>query len=456
MKKTQLLPPATLLDETQARKVAQLAMDAVNAPDVAVSLRSRSSGNVRFANNGVTTAGIIHGGGARIAVGVGKKRAVVDTDVLSPDAIVAAARRAHDIATRLPDNPEYMPDLGAASFAPVPAAWSRRTALLTVEERAQQVAAAIAEFKQGGKQGAGFLETSAQSSAHVTRAGFFGLHHETSCTLSTTARTPDGRGSGGAAQAGIDFSAIDARAAAAVAADLALRNHEPSALPPGDYTVVLEPSAVASLLNGLLEAIDLRDAEEGHSPFTKQGGPPGQTRIGERIFGDATVRVDPRLSLVPSAPYDNDGMVRRGINFIEDGVLRGLSASRYWAQKTGRAPMADYRTMQLTGPRVQTTAELIAGVERGLLVTRFYYLRTLDPQKLSVTGLTRDGVFLIENGKVTRAVNNFRFNQSVIDLLANADGYGAPVCALNDDNEMCAAPALRSHKFHMASVSNAI
>jgi predicted Zn-dependent protease len=195
-------------------------------------------------------------------------------------------------------------------------------------------------------------------------------------------------------------------------------------------------------------AFDARSADEGHSPFTKPGG---GTRVGEKLLGELTLRADPWDPLLPSAPFDRQGMPRPPIAFVENGVVKKLGNSRYWAKKMKRQADANYEALIPTGPKPQTLAELVAGLERGLVVTRFWYIRMLDPQLVTVTGLTRDGVFLVDKGQVVGPVNNFRFNQSVLHMFANADGYTAPLRTPEG-----VAPALRCKAFHMASKSDAV
>ena len=149
-------------------------------------------------------------------------------------------------------------------------------------------------------------------------------------------------------------------------------------------------------------------------------------------------------------------MPRKPVHWIEDGVLKNLFVSRAWARKSKRAPQAGAGCLIASGPAPQSVESLVAGMERGLLVTRFWYVRMLEPQTLSLTGLTRDGVFLVEKGKIVGPVQNFRFNQSVLQMFQDADAYGAPVTLGGNSWLPMAAPALRCSSFHMASRSDAV
>lgn len=165
-----------------------------------------------------------------------------------------------------------------------------------------------------------------------------------------------------------------------------------------------------------------------------------------------SLRSDPADPEVPAAPFGGDGLRRRPISWIDRGVLTSLSYGRYWAAKQGKEPTS-YGNLHLSGGEARSIDELVSGVKRGLLVTHFFYIRVLDPHEASVTGLTRDGLFLIEDGKVTTPVNNFRFNQSLLALLRNCDAMTKETWRITSDLRV---PAMRATEFNMASVSEAV
>jgi predicted Zn-dependent protease len=437
------------LDETQARAAVKAAFDAVDVADVRVNIDAGERGFVRWAANGATTAGQVSELEVRVSCAVGAKHASVMVNGLDGANIAAAARRALELARLAPDDPELMPALGPSAFKPVAVAWS--DAPVTADDRAAVAATAIDEAKKQALVSAGYVHADRSSSVVATRAGFFGLHHQTGIDLSTTARTADGNGSGWGAAGAVALGDLDVAAAARAACDKALRSQKAQALEPGVYPVVLEPAAVAGLLGFL--RFDARLADEGRSAFTRPGG---GTRVGEKMLGSVTMRSDPSWALVPSAPFDGDGMARQPITWVESGQLKKLRTSRYWGKKSGRPADAAYAHIEAHGPKVETLDQLVAGLERGLLVTRFFYIRMLEPQTVKVTGLTRDGVFLVEKGQIVGPVNNFRFNQSVLQMLADADGYTAPVRVTDEGGEPTGAPGVRCKAFHMASKSDAI
>src|SRR5207248_7464742 len=210
--------------------------------------------------------------------------------------------------------------------------------------------------------------------------------------------------------------------------------------------VVLEPAAVGGLLWFLIESLDARRADEARSFFARAGG---GNRLGERLFGEhISLRSDPASTETPGVPFDEEGLPIRPITWIDRGKLTGLAYTRYWAAKQDKAPTGKPEVYQLAGGAGGAGAsDLVQGVKRGVLITRFWYMRWLDPQTAMVTGLTRDGAFLIEDGAVSAPVNNFRFNDSPVNMLKNADLLTRETVRHYDIR----VPAVRTHDFNFAS-----
>jgi predicted Zn-dependent protease len=440
------------LDEKQAHAAIEAAFNAVKEDDVRVVIAAEERGFLRFAVNEATQSGVITDAETTVMVAKGTRHAMVTMHGLVPAAVAEAARRARAQAELAPEDPEYVPSPAAASMRTVPAAWSDATAHATPDDRAALVADCIAEAKKQQLVAAGFVDHVRESTVTATRAGFFGLHHGTRLQMTSTVRTPDGTGSGWAQGVGTRPEEIDGHAIIRVACEKAVRSRGAKPLEPGRYPVVLEPAAVGELVQFVGFSLDARAAEEGRSCFSKKGG---GARIGDKMWGAMTLRSDPWSLLTPSAPFDYEGMPRMPTTWIKDGVVERLPTSRYWAKKKGRAADAELGQLSAAGPNPQTLDQLIAGLDKGLVVTRFWYVRMLEPQTLTLTGLTRDGVFWVEKGKIVGPVNNFRFNQSVPQLFADADGYGAATAVVSDGLPM-AMPAVRAKSFHMASKSDAV
>jgi predicted Zn-dependent protease len=219
--------------------------------------------------------------------------------------------------------------------------------------------------------------------------------------------------------------------------------------------VILEPAASINLLQFMGFGFDARQADEGRSFLSKPGG---GNKKGEKIMDErVNIWSDPVDPNVPVAPFAGDGRARKKTMWIENGVVRNLFASRYWAQKTGIEPLPFPANLIMGGGNA-TTEELVAGTERGLLVTRTWYIRMVDPQTVLVTGLTRDGLFFIENGKVTFPVKNMRFNESPVIMLNNLDALGRAE-RFSDGDEGGGGnwiPPMRIRDFTFSSLSDAV
>ncbi|HWE28787.1 MAG TPA: metallopeptidase TldD-related protein [Polyangia bacterium] len=437
------------LDEESARAAVKAAFEAVTADDVRVNIGASERAFLRYAVNEVTTSGQVTDADTEVTCAVGAKHASVSIHGVRPADVAAAARHALELARVAPDDPEFVPSPGVATMKPVPAAWS--DAPVTADDRAALAADAIAEAKKHQLIGYGFVQHERATAVTATRRGFFGIHHETGCDATTTARTPNGDGSGWACAGAVAFKDVDLAGAARIACEKALRSRAAKPLEPGVYPVVLEPAAVAGLL--AMISFEQRQADEGRSVFSKSGG---GSRVGDKMLGALTLRSDPWNALMPSEPFDNEGMPRPPITWVDGGTLKKLHTSRYWAKKTARPADARYRTMVPSGPRADTMDALVAGLERGLLVTRLWYIRSVEPQTATVTGLTRDGVFLVDKGKVVGPVNNFRFNQSVTQMFADTEAWGAPVRVSGEGGYPLVAPAIRCKAFRMSSKSDAV
>jgi predicted Zn-dependent protease len=352
-----------------------------------------------------------------------------------------------------PENPEAMPPLGKQTYVRVKGANDPATAKLTAANRKHAVGDAIAAGKAAKLTIAGYYEHGVELIARATTEGLWAAHEATSCRLSCTARTQDGTGSGWAGVSSNKVADVDAAALAKIAVDKAARSANPKKLDPGRYTVVLEPAAVASLLAFLTGALGARRADEHRSFFAKPGG---GTRVGEKLFPSTiTLRSDPADAAVGGMPFDGEGFALQPTRWIDKGVLSALTYTRFWATKQNQKPTGSPSGWTLDDG-TESREDLIKGVKRGVLVTRFWYLRGVDPQSLLATGLTRDGTFLIENGEITTPVNNFRFNESPVHMLAKCDGLAPAWIPGGTEGGGTRVPTLRTHEFNLASISEAV
>jgi predicted Zn-dependent protease len=300
---------------------------------------------------------------------------------------------------------------------------------------------------------AGFFNRMTSATAFLNSKGNFGYERGADSRLTTTIRQPDGSSSGWAGRPSTRIAEISGAEIAARAIEKCLRWKSPAKLEPGKYTVVLEPTAVSDLIALLSVSFGARATEEGRTFFSKKGG---GTLLGEKLFPEhITLRSDPFDRRFRTQLWSQDNVPHRQINWIEKGVLKNLIYDRYWALKSGSQPTPVLSSLILDGGE-GSTADLIKDTERGLLVTRFWYIRMVNPQTSQVTGLTRDGVFLIENGQVTKPAMNFRFNESRLRLLQNVKRLGRPERVQGAEGPGMIAPPVQAADFPFTSISDAI
>jgi predicted Zn-dependent protease len=272
---------------------------------------------------------------------------------LTDDALAALVAASEKTARLAPENPEFMPPIGPQKY-PVCTAFSPATQAATSAMLAAAIQPVLKQAADKNLQASGFLEIGTSFSAMATSNGLFVYDLETDVLHTISARTPDGTGSGWAGTTHNDFSKLDVAGMGATAIDKAVRSQKPVTLPPGKYTVILEPSGVSDLLGIMISEFDQRSADEGRSFATKKGG---GSRLGESVFGkNVTIYSDPNDPLVPGGIYSDDGLPALRTAWVEGGVLKNLQCSRYWAQKTKRDPVPGPTTLTMTGgtPRPPT------------------------------------------------------------------------------------------------------
>jgi predicted Zn-dependent protease len=444
-----------MLGEDRARgaidHVLVLARNAPKGAETIVAMSQSRAGNTRFAVGEITSSSEVERVALTVTIQLGKRSASVTTNQLDDRTLDDIVARTIHMAQLAPENPEQMPALARQKYLAVKGAVDPATVAMTPAGRAKAVGAVLAA---GDKLGiAGFYSHGHAARSLATSAGLWAHREWTACGLSCTARTSDGTGSGWAGAGGHRVADLDAAALAKVAADKAVASAKPKKLDPGRYDVILEPAAVADLLSFLTGSLNARRADEGRSFFSKPGG---ATKIGDKLFPESiTLRSDPTDAALAASPFDGEGVPLAPTAWIDKGVLTALATNRFWAHKQGKPLTGAPNGFTLAGGTA-TRDQLIKGIKRGVLITRMFYLRWLDPQAMLVTGLTRDGTFLIDNGAIAAPVNNFRFNESPIQMLAHCDGLGAAVITPGDEGPVMRVPMLRTHDFHLSSVSEAV
>ena len=457
-----VLDEALVLSRAECEDIVQRALRLSRADACRISIGSTYQTNVRFADNQMSTSGISDDASITIASVIGRRRASVQTNDVSPEGLARAVAQAEALARLSPDDPELMPELGPQEYASIPA-WFDSTASLTADERAKAALTALEPARRAKDLTvAGYIECTAGATAIGTSNGLFAYHRSTGANYTLTVRTSDGTGSGWVGADENDWTKIDFNDVATRAIEKSRASRDPAAVEPGRYTVIFEPQALSDLIGSVRGAMNARSTDEGRSPFSMRGPGGSGTKLGERVMDSrVTLLTDPSDPQMLSAPFDGDGLPQGRQVWVENGVLKQLAYTRYWAQRTGRTPTGGGGGgfgggggggLKMLGGDSSLGA-MIKDTERAVLVTRLWYLRPVDNRTLVHTGLTRDGTFLVENGKVARAIKNFRFNDSPLLLLNNIEAVGATVRTGEGGSVM---PTIKARDFSFTSLSDAV
>jgi PmbA protein len=442
----------------QAKALLDQAIAAAEGLDAEAILGGGESHLTRFANNEVTQNVSERRYVLSVRVLRGKRVGRASGNDLSTSGIKRLVSAASATSMLQPEIPDLEPLPGPQVYRSVDAV-DPATARFGPEDRAREVARAIAHCREAGLQAAGIFETGRGTIgdygeigplAIANSRGLFAYHDETSAAFRVSAL--DGAASGWAGRESHRAGDLDGGALSKIAGDKALHSRDPVAWEPGRYTVVLEPEAVSDLL------MDMAWLSFGALPV-QEGRSFLSGRIGEQVLGEnVTLRDDPYHPLHRGCPFDGEGIPTKATTIVERGVAKSPVYDRQTAAKEGRESTGHGLPAPNTvGPITRhlvleggsgSTARLVEDVERGLLVTRVWYTNVVDPKSVTLTGMTRDGLFAIESGRVTRAVRNFRFNQSIVQMLQAVEDKSEAVLA---GGVVC--PGLRVGQFHMSSVT---
>lgn len=442
------------MNREQAKKLVADLVGMSKADEVSISIDGGSTTHLRFARNNPSTSGAFSELEVSIRSSFGSRSAAATVNQTDEATLRKGVRRSEEMARLAPEDPEHMPGLGPTEYAPVDAFDSR-----TAERGGADIAAGAARcIDEAGKDGlvaAGFTRTRAGFSCIGNSSGMFGYHRATAAYVAETVRTVDNRGSGWGSSSAHAIESVDFAAVSAAAREKARASADPKPLTPGKYVAILEPACVANLIAFMGWTMDARSADEGRSFFSAADG---GNRIGEKLFPETiTIRSDPTSRIAPGTPWGRGGVPQRARPLVERGVLESLRYSRYWAKKKGVEPVPRPANVLMEGG-TGSVADLVASTERGVLITSLWYIRMLDPRTLTFTGLTRDGVFWIEDGKIAHPVTNFRWNDSPIAVLKNTVAMSAPMRTPPRPSRATnvVVPAVKVSEFNLASVSDAV
>ena len=448
-----------LLTETEARAICEKLLGYVKADDAVVNVNSENYSHLRFAANAFTTSGARENVSIGVTVWIGGRRGSASTNEIDDELLKSAVALAEQLARISPVDREYMPTLGKQTYKPVNG-YAEATSNISLTSRAKTINDAIAACEKSKVIGAGFHQARGTAGASATKNGNFIYDRSSLVSLGMTARTPDGTSSGYFLRNHFDVAKLDTTRVAGEAIRKALDAKNPRLLEPGVYPAILEPQAVVDLVGQLAFNFDARSAEEGRSPFSAPGG---KTKIGQKIFDERlNVYSDPWHPELPGSKSAQGGLPAQKIYLVRNGVLENLVYSRYWAKQKDKEPTPGpvNSIIESSAPAVSLD-DMIKSMDRGILLGRFWYIRGVDPRTALQTGLTRDGIWYIEKGKIQYPVKNFRFNQSVIQLLApgNIDMIGKPERVGSSEGQggnSALLPALKVKEFNFSSQSEAV
>jgi len=443
----------SMYTEEQAKAILDKAIKLSKADQCTATLSGSSGGNIRYALNSVSTSGYVSDADLAIEVAFGKRVGTATINSFDDASIEKVVRRAEELAQLAPENPEFMPAIEKQVYKPS-GTFIEKTAAVTPEYRAQVAADCIEPCRKDKLVAAGFFTDSQNFSAIANSKGNFGYQKSTGVDFTCTVRTDDGHGSGWVARNLGDVSKFDVKSDIKTAIQKAKGSVDAKALEPGKYTVIMEPAATAGLISFMMIGFDARQSDEGRSFLSKKGG---GNKVGEKLFDErVTIYADPWDASAAVVPWDNDGLARERTPIITKGVVDYLQYSRFWAQKQGKKAVGQPGNLIMVGGD-KSTMDLVKETKKGVLVTRTWYIRMVDPQTVLLTGLTRDGTFYIENGEIKYPIKNFRFNESPAIMLNNIEELGKPVRVGDDESPFTMMiPPMKVRDFTFSSLSDAV
>lgn len=429
------------MDSAEARRILEEALSLTKADEASAVLTTDASAATRFSNNTITQNLVRREATLRVQAAFGQKVGCVATNRLDPASLKEAAERACAIARASPPNLEFVDGPGPQVYPRIDAFVSR-TASITPREKAERLLPAFEKARAAGVLMAGSFHTAEKSTFMANSRGLAAEHRGTVANYSNTAITDSS--SGWAESVGTGVDGIDIAGAADRAIEKAQAARNPRSLAPGTYPAVVAAPGLEDLLWFMFWMMDAKAAAEGRS-FA--GG-----KLGERIMGtNVTIRTVPNHPGCPGRPFTGEGLPAETVPWIESGVLSNLVTSRWWARKNSVRPVGSPVNLVMTGGE-GTPEELARGLKKGLLVTRFWYIRYVEPMSLMLTGMTRDGLFWVEDGRIVHAVKNFRFNESVLSVFSRIEALGSPVITAGTEGETFSSiPSARLSEFNFAS-----
>jgi PmbA protein len=442
-----------LLSDAEMRRIAEKIFKFSDADETEVEIGAVTDALTRFANN------TIHQNVAEQTLAV-SVRAVLDgrtaratTNRTDDDSLRRVVETAKSLARSQPRNPDLLPMPGPQKYAKV-SRYFENTAHATPADRARVVARVASMAEKNKQTAAGIFSTGVMQSAIANTRGLFASHRQTRAEFSITILESDS--SGWAKGNSPDLAQIDPLAMARSASEKSAASRKPTEVAPGRWTVILEPSAALDLVGFLFYDFAGTAMADQRSCFAR--------RMGKRVLGaNITLHDDACHPLQTGVPFDGEGMPRQKILLVDKGVPSNLVYARATAKKMKAKPtghgfslpndMGEAPVNLVFNGGKSSLDEMVGSTERGILVTRLWYIREVDPYEKVLTGMTRDGTFLMRDGKIAGGVRNFRFNQSLLEMLSNVELMGTPVRASGEESFDLVVPPMKVRNFHFSEVT---
>ncbi len=440
-----------LLSQEEALAIVESTIKQSQADGVFVSLSANESTLSRFSENQISQNISCNRFGLTITSYFGKRSASASTTELDSEAIAQTVRRAEDLARFAPEDPEWVELLPAQTYEQRTPAFDLNTAKVSPFRKGEMIQKVCSLSRQAKVNGSGTLSTNVSLNAIGNSNGLRGCDRTTEADFSFTARQDSGSSWSNCTAWGIEQLPLEEITAKVIKNAIASRN--PREIKPGDYKVIFEPSAVNNLVPWIIWNLDARAADEGRSFMSRTDdiGKAVGNRVGEQLFSPLVqIQRNPAHPLLQSGRFFGNGLSNHYLEVIRSGVPQTLSYSRYWAQQQGKEPTGAIYPIVMQGSE-QTVADLIAQTEKGILVSRAWYVRYINPRTLEVTGMTRDGTFWIEDGQIAYPIKNLRFNQSLPKMLANVEKVTqVQRCGSN------VIPGCQVKDFHFSSITDSV
>ena len=434
-----------LTSEDEFRFLTGLVLKRSTGEHTFVALHDVHGGTTRFANNQIVQNVNTRRVSLAVTVAFGQQHGTAGTTDLAAGAVEDAVRRAEQIAKVSPPDPEYLQPVGAEAY-PSPPTFRPETTTAGPDRRLRGAREAIELCKAERVTAAGIVASSVAGVGVAAGTGLFAYEPRTDARFSLTAMAENSTGWASTLHRSIDRLGVGERTRIAI--DKAKRSADAKEIPAGRYTVVLEPAAVAGLITWLTWMLDAKSYYKGTNPFS---GKLDQQIVDQRL----TLRNRPDHPDLLGHGFTWEGLPSNDVAWIEGGVLKQLDYDRFTAKEHHVNVIPTLEAPYLSGDdtAVSSIDNLIGHTERGILVTNFWYLRIVNPTDLTLTGMTRDGTFLIEDGRVTTGLRNFRFHESPLRAFNQLEAFTTPAEASSAETGKLLVPAMKLREFNFSSVT---